>query len=336
MSDGVNKWGPVVPPAMAGPDVLVLRQDVHGIPVSEYAAAIQDRLPDREVTHARTPAEERDLITEAGVVTGQSLRDDLLDRAERLRLFACLYAGVDHLPLDALRSRNVVVTNASGVHGPNAAEWAIGQILVFARGLHVGRRRQERREFRHFQADELQGSTITVVGLGAIGRAVLTRLEGFGVDTIGVRHSPEKGGPADEIVGYEEEAFHGALARTDYLVLACPLTDLTDGLVDADALQTLQPTSVIVNLARGAVVDTDALVDRLRLGGLRGAALDVTDPEPLPPEHPLWTFENVVITPHTAGQTPHYYARRADILAENVRRLDDGNAAGFRNQVDLG
>lgn len=321
---------------MVAPDVLVLRQDVHGIPVAEYAAAIRERLPDHEVVHARTPGEERDAIAEASAVTGQALRDELLDRAEGLRLFACLYAGVDHLPLDALRSRGVAVTNASGVHGPNAAEWAIGQILVFARGLHVGRRRQERREFRHFQADELYGSTVTVVGMGAIGRAVLDRLEGFGVDTIGIRHSPEKGGPADEIRGYGPDDFHDALARTDYLVLACPLTDLTAGLVDAEALETLQPTSVIVNLARGAVVDTDALVDRLRLGGLRGVALDVTDPEPLPTEHPLWTFENVVITPHTAGQTPRYYERRADILAENVRRLDEGDDTGFRNQVSLG
>jgi phosphoglycerate dehydrogenase-like enzyme len=229
-----------------------------------------------------------------------------------------------------------VVTNAGGGHGPSAAGGAIGQILVFARGLHVGRRRRGRREFRRFQANELKGSTVTVVGLGAIGEAVLARLEGFGVDTIGVRHSPEKGGPADEVVGYDEEAFHDALARTDYLVLACPLTELTEGLIDASGLQTLPPTSVIVNLARGAVIDTDALVDRLRLGGLRGAALDVTDPEPLPPAHPLWTFENVVITPHTAGQTPRYYERRADILAENVRRLDDDDGDGFRNQVNLG
>jgi phosphoglycerate dehydrogenase-like enzyme len=318
---------------MAGPDVLVLRQDVHGIPVAEYAAAIRERLPDHEVAHARTPAEERNLIAEATVVTGHALGDDLLERATALELFACLYAGVDHLPLAALEARSVAVTNASGVHGPNAAAWAVGQILTFARGLHTGWQRQARREFRHFQAGELAGSTVTVVGMGAIGEAVLERLSGFGVETVGVRHSPGKGGPADEVVGYDEEAFHGVLARTDYLVLACPLTELTRGLVDAEALSTLPPTAVVLNLARGPVVDTDALVSTIRLGGLRGAALDVTDPEPLPPDHPLWTFENVLITPHVAGQTPHYYERRADVLAENVRALDDGAASPLRNQV---
>lgn len=318
---------------MPGPDVLVLRQDVHGIPVSEYAEAIRERLPDHEVAHARTPAEERELIAGATAVTGVRLPEDLLERAADLRLFECLYAGVDHLPLEELRSRGVAVTNASGVHGPNAAEWAVGGILVFARGLHTGWRRKGRREFRHFQAGELAGSTVTVVGMGAIGESVIERLAGFEVDTVGVRHSPEKGGPADDVVGYDEDAFHAALARTDYLVLACPLTDLTRGLVDADALTTLPPTAVVLNLARGPVVDTDALVSTLRLGGLRGAVLDVTDPEPLPPDHPLWTFENVLITPHTAGQTPRYYERRADILVENVRALDAGEESGLRNQV---
>lgn len=305
------------------------------MPTAEYVAAIRERLPDHEVVHARTPAEERELIADARVVTGLDLGEDLLDRAARLELFACLYAGVDHLPLDALEARGVAVTNASGVHGPNAAEWAIGQLLVFARGLHEGRRRQDRREFRHYQAGELHGSTVTVVGLGAIGRAILDRLSGFGVATIGVRHSPGKGGPADEVVGYDEVALHDAFARSDYLVLACPLTDRTEGLVDASALATLPPTAVLVNLARGGVVDTDALVDRIRLGGLRGAALDVTDPEPLPPDHPLWTFGNVVITPHVAGQTPAYYERLADILADNVRRLE-GADGEVRNRVDLG
>lgn len=314
-------------------DVLVLRQDVHGIPVSEYAAAISERLPDHAVAHARTPAEERQLIENATAVTGHTLGADLLERATDLRLFACLYAGVDHLPLEELESRGVAVTNASGVHGPNAGEWAVGGILTFARGLHTGWRRQQRREFRHFQAGELYGSTVTVVGMGAIGEAVIERLAGFGVDTIAVRHSPEKGGPADEVVGYDEDDFHGALARTDYLVLACPLTDLTRGLVDADALETLPPTAVVLNLARGPVIDTEALVSTLRLGGLRGAVLDVTDPEPLPTDHPLWTFENVLITPHTAGQTPKYYERCADVLAENVRALDAGEEGSLRNRV---
>ncbi len=121
------------------------------------------------------------------------------------------------------------MTNASGVHGPNIGEHVVGAILWSTRRFHVATRRQRRREWRHYQAHELQGSTVTVVGMGAIGRAVCTRLEPFGVETIGVRYSPEKGGPTDEVIGFEEGPFHEALARTDYLVLACPLTETTRG-----------------------------------------------------------------------------------------------------------
>ncbi|UPV74538.1 D-2-hydroxyacid dehydrogenase [Halorussus limi] len=306
------------------PDVVVLRKSTHGTPVSEYADELRERLPDREVVHARTPEEERELVANAPVVAGMELDADLLDRAEAMELFACAYAGTGHLPLDALEDRGVAVTNASGVHGPNIGEHVVGNLLVFARRLHEGWRRQQNREWRHFKSHELQGSTVTVVGLGAIGQSVVERLQGFGVETIGVRYTPEKGGPTDEVVGFEDDAFHDALARTDYLAIACPLTETTRGLVGEAELKTLPPDAVLVNVARGPVVDTDALVWALRGHHLRGAALDVTDPEPLPEDHPLWNFENCLITPHCSGHTPEYYERLADIVAENVRRLDAG------------
>jgi phosphoglycerate dehydrogenase-like enzyme len=309
------------------PDVAVLRQKVHGMPASDYAAALRDRLPDHEVVLARTPAEER-AVLDARVVTGQRL--DPEDADAGMEVFACAWAGTDHLPVEELTAAGVAVTNAAGVHGPNVAEHAVGAILAFTRGFDVAWRRQQEREWRSFQAAELQGSTVTVVGLGAIGESVVSRLRGFGVDTIGVRYTPEKGGPTDEVVGFD--AVHDAFADSDYLVLACPLTDTTRGLVDSEAFETLPSDAVVVNVARGPVVDTDALVGALRWNRIRGAALDVTDPEPLPEDHPLWNLDNLLVTPHNAGHTPEYYERLADIVAENVRRLDDGDE-DLRNQV---
>ncbi|TYT60427.1 D-2-hydroxyacid dehydrogenase [Natrialba swarupiae] len=317
-------------------DVLVLRKGTHGIPIERYADALRDRLPDRTIRLARTPSEEREAIRHAAFVTGMVLEDDLLEVAESLEVFACAYAGTGHLPLDRLEEREVAVTNASGVHGPNIGEHVVGAILWSTRRFHVATRRQRRREWRHYQAHELQGSTVTVVGMGAIGRAVCTRLEPFGVETIGVRYSPEKGGPTDEVIGFEEGPFHEALARTDYLVLACPLTETTRGLVDREALVTIDPNATIVNIARGPVIDTDALVDALRSNWIRSASLDVTDPEPLPEDHPLWNFGNVQITPHNAGHTPEYYDRLADIVAENARRFGaDGSDGELKNRVRL-
>lgn len=306
------------------PDVLVFRKGAHGMSSERYAEALRERLPDFDIVRARTPQEERELIADVEVATGHSFDAALFEHAANLELFACAAAGVNHLPLDEFESRDIAVTNASGVHGSNIAEHVVGNILVFSRNLHEGWRRQQRNEWRHFRAhsSELGASTVTVVGLGSIGETIVDRLESFGCHLVGVRYSPEKGGPTDEVVGFESDDFHNVLARTDYLVLACPLTETTRGLIDTQAFETLPPDSVIVNIGRGPLIETDALLDALRNNAIRGAALDVTDPEPLPPDHELWRMNNVLITPHNAGDTDQYYSRLADIVARNLTHVE--------------
>ncbi|AKU08662.1 D-2-hydroxyacid dehydrogenase [Haloferax gibbonsii] len=318
---------------MSDPDIAVLRQKIHGLSAEAYAETLRERLPDREVALATTPAEERDLLSRARVATGFDADEADLEAAENLDLFACVFAGTGHLPIEAFEARDVAVTNASGVHGPNIAEQVLGSLLYFARRFHVAERQQDAGVWQSYQTVELQDSTVTVVGLGALGESIVDRLEPFGVETVGVRYSPEKGGPTDEVVGFDDEqGLHDAFARGDYVVIACPLTDATRGLVDADAFASMAPDTVLVNVGRGPVVDTDALVSQLRSNGIRGAALDVTDPEPLPSDHPLWDFENVLITPHNAGHTPKYWERMADIIAENLDKLDAGDG-DLRNRV---
>jgi phosphoglycerate dehydrogenase-like enzyme len=315
--------------------ITVLDDEAHGIPAAEYAEALRERLPDAEVSLARTPAQERRLVPESTVVTGGTLDADLIADAESLRLFACRSAGVDHLPLEAFEEHGVAVTNASGVHGPNIAEHVLGWLLMFTRRLDEGLRRQQRREWRRYPSfGELTGSTVTVVGLGAIGGTIVERLAGFEVETIGVRYTPEKGGPTDEVIGFDRPELLEALARTDFLVLACPLTETTEGLIGARELGVLPTDAVVVNVGRGPIVDTPALIDSLRNNRIHGAGLDVTDPEPLPEDHPLWGFENVFITPHASGHTPRYWERLAEIVAENVETArTTGAFDDLRNQV---
>lgn len=312
-------------------EIAVLRQHIHGLPAETYAEEIRERLPEADVRLARTPGEERELLETAEIATGHRLTTEELDAAPNLELFACVYAGTGHLDVEAFRERGIAVTNGSGVHGPNIAEYVIGSMVVFARDFKRAWRQQDRREWRSFPSTEIEGSTVTVVGLGAIGQAVVERLEPFGAELLGVRYSPEKGGPTEEVYGFDE--IYEPLSRSEYVVLACPLTETTEKLIDAEALRTMPPDAVLINIARGGVVDTEALVRRLRVNALRGAALDVTDPEPLPEDHPLWGFDNVHITPHNAGHTPQYFARVADILAENVERIEESGYDDLRNQV---
>ncbi|MGM0684930.1 MAG: D-2-hydroxyacid dehydrogenase [Halobacteriota archaeon] len=318
----------------AEPDVVVLREGTEGLSMESYAETLREHLPDRTVALARTPAAERELVPLARVVTGITVSEELVADADRLELFACTFAGTDHVPVEALANEGVAVTNAGGIHAPGIAEQSIANMLIFARRLHEGWRRKSNAEWRHFQSHEFAGSTVTVIGLGSIGQHVVDRLAGFDVETVGVRYTPSKGGPTDEVVGFEPDAIHDALARSDYVVVACPLNDLTRGLIGDAELATLPPHAVVVNAARGGIVETDALVSALRSNGIRGAALDVTDPEPLPSDHPLWDLENCLITPHTGGHTPKHWDRLAAIVADNVAALDAGDdPASLRNLV---
>jgi phosphoglycerate dehydrogenase-like enzyme len=236
--------------------------------------------------------------------------------------------------MDTLREKNVTVTNASGIHATSIAEQVLGYILMFSRRLNEGLVRKSNREWRHYQSYELSEKTVTIVGLGAIGEEVVQRLQGFETHTIGVRYTPSKGGPTDEVIGFDDEDFHAALARTDYLVLASPLTDTTFGLVGEQEFATLPPESVLVNISRGKIVDTSDLVDALQHEQIRGAALDVVDPEPLPSDHPLWSLSNTLITPHNAGHTPKHWERLADIVASNVKQIEESeDYRGLENQV---
>jgi phosphoglycerate dehydrogenase-like enzyme len=315
-------------------DVAVLRQKIHGQDAMDYADILRERLPDYEVAVATTPQEERELLREAPVAAGLQIDPDHLEQAENLELFACAFAGTDHLPMDALERHDVSVTNASGVHGPNIAEWVLGAILSFTRKFHRAWRQKERREWRSYPAREFQGSTVTIVGLGAIGETVVDRLTPFDVETIGIRYSPEKGGPTDEVLSFDESDVHEAFSRSEYVVIAAPLTDLTERLVDANAFRSMPADSVLVNVGRGPIVDTDDLVDAIQSNAIRGAALDVTDPEPLPEDHELWGFENVLITPHNAGHTPQYFDRLAGILARNLDHVEEtGSFDDLENQV---
>lgn len=315
-------------------EITVLREYTHGIPTQTYYEELCDRLPHHTVRVARTPREERELAATADIITGRGIDRDVIERGIHIGLFAGISAGHDHLPLDSLKQHDIAATTASGIHAPNIAEQVLGYILVFTRNLHEGWRRQQRREWRHFQSHELKGSTVTIVGLGMIGQAIVQRLSGFSVETIGVRYTPSKGGQTDEIVGFEKKAIHEALARTEYLVLACPLTETTNGLIGEEEFTTLPSNAVTVNVGRGGVMDTSALISALRSNSIRGAALDVSDPEPLPENHPLWALQNVLITPHNAGHSPMHCSRLANLVSENVHQIaETGRYNDLRNQI---
>ncbi|MBL8863240.1 MAG: D-2-hydroxyacid dehydrogenase [Planctomycetes bacterium] len=249
-------------------------------------------------------------------------------------------AGVERwVGLEELRSsERIVFTNQRGVHGPAIADHAFAMLLTLTRDLPVhlaGRARGTwlREGSGELEPVALDGKTLLVVGLGGIGTEIARRGHGFGLRVLATRRGDEPGPEFVERVAKPSELL-ALLPEADVVALAVPLTPETEGLIDARALAAMKPGAYLVNVARGRVVDQEALVEALRSGKLAGACLDVTEPEPLPPQHPLWSFPNVVITPHVAARAEITGERRRALFRENLRRFDAGEP--LLNVVDIG
>ncbi|MDS0294555.1 D-2-hydroxyacid dehydrogenase [Halogeometricum luteum] len=241
-------------------------------------------------------------------------------------------AGHDEFPVDALRERGIALTNSSGIHGAPVGETVLGYMLQFAHGLHRYRDDQLDREWNPRPWGEsftLEGERVCVVGLGTLGRGIARRADAVGMSVVGVRRTPA---PVDHVAErYSPENLREAVSDARFVVLAVPLNPATEGLFGAAELAAMREDAYLVNVARGPVADQSAVVDALESDAIAGAALDVTDPEPLPAESPLWGMENVVVTPHASAADEAFPERVADIVGENVRRLRDGES--LANQV---
>lgn len=225
-------------------------------------------------------------------------------------------AGVAQFPVELFREREIILTSASGVHVV-CAEHAIGLLLALSREIHVAMKDMADHRWGSRISAEIAGRTVVVLGLGPIGRYIIERLAGWDVRIIGVTRTPGRhAGVARDIRPLEELA--AACAEASVLMIALPDAAETRQIVSAAVLDALGP-GYLINIARGSLVDQDALIDRLRDGRLAGAGLDVAVPEPLPLESPLWELPNVIITPHVAGLTPRYGERLASLFAQNLR-----------------
>jgi phosphoglycerate dehydrogenase-like enzyme len=296
-------------------------------------ALVAAGVPADALTIATTPEETRASITDAeGIVTGR-LSEDLLDHAEKLRWVQALSAGVDSYPVEALREREITLTNASGVHAEPIGEQVLAYMLTFERRLHTLARQQTERRWERQEGGELRGKTLGVIGVGAIGTRVAELGSALGMDVLGTKRDLDAM-PAVVDEAYPADEYRAVCRESDYLVLACPLTEETEGLIGFDELRLLGEDGVLVNIARGEVCKQRALVRACQAHLIRGAALDVFEEEPLPADSPLWDLSNVIVTPHMAGSTPEKMGRWAEIIAENYEAVVGGGSnEEFRNRI---
>ena len=250
-------------------------------------------------------------------------KDDMAEtitRAAQLKWLNSVYAGVEAFPLDLLSQRGVVLTNGAGINAVPIAEYVLMLMLAQAKGYREVVRAQERREWLKDSPGkrELFGSEVLILGYGAIGQEVEARLTGFGAKVTKVRRSAGPG-----TIGPDE--WRARLGQFDWIVIAVPATPATQHLIGAPELAAMKSDAVLVNIARGSVIDQEALVTALAAGRIGGALLDVTTPEPLPPEHPLWTLDTAQITMHLSGHAQTLmFQRAAQRFLANLDRFHAG------------
>ncbi len=277
-------------------------------------------------------------IAEADVLSVSMMwTNDLIARAPRLCFIQSISAGVDQYDRAALAQAGIRLASAAGVNANAVAEHAMGLILALARRLPEARDNQARRVWRGMisdlaqREDELAGKTLLIVGLGRIGSRLARLAKAFDMRVIATRRDPAAGGGAADVVG-GMEALNRLLPEADYVALTCPLTPQTERLMNAETFALMKPGVALVNVARGRCVDEPELVVALAEGRVAAAALDCAAEEPLAASSPLWAMPNVLVTPHTAGETRAYEDNVIDILLDNIGRLWRGEPA-LRNQV---
>jgi phosphoglycerate dehydrogenase-like enzyme len=253
-------------------------------------------------------------------------------RATRLKWLNSIYAGVDGMPLEVMRERGVVFTNGVGINAITIAEYVVMGMLTVAKGYREVVRAQERHEWLLDSPGkvELAGSSALLLGYGAIGKLIEARLAAFEVRVTKVRRSP-----GADTLGPDE--WRGRLGEFDWIILAVPATPETDAMIGGAELAAMKPTATLVNIARGAVVDQEALVAALSEQRLGAAFLDVTTPEPLPPDHPLWDLPNAHVTMHLSGRAQDkMFARSVERFVANLERWRAGEPVEPQVDLELG
>ena len=254
---------------------------------------------------------------------------NLIEQCPRLRWVQASSAGIgSFVQRHGLDASNITFTTAAGIHGQPLAEFVVWSMLTTAKDYPKARAKQRSGDWQRFHGGEILGSTLLIVGLGGIGRRVAELVGRLGVRVVGTKRTVGSVDAAalgvDVLVAWTE--LDDVLPAVDHVVLACPLTPETEGLIDRRRLRRFKPGSSLVNIGRGGLVDHEALIDALDEGRPATAILDVTDPEPLPKEHPLWWHERVVIFPHSASTSVRENERLTDLFIDNLHRFVEGRA----------
>jgi phosphoglycerate dehydrogenase-like enzyme len=290
-------------------------------PVSDrHLEKIRQIAPDLDIRVFPSIAEAMNDMPQAEILItyGEDLTAEIIRSCTSLKWIHVISAGLERMPFAEIEKQNILVTNARGIHAIPMSEYTMGLILMFSRRfVELYQNQLKHRWDRTVRIDELEDKTLGVIGAGAIGTKIAERAKAFGMRTLGVSTTKRPMPEFDET--FDRSGLDEVLRRSDYVVVVVPLTDETKGMIGAREIGLMKPTAVLINIARGPVVDEAALLSALLEKKIRGAGLDVFEKEPLPEDHPFWSMENVVLTPHLSSRSPKYMERAMAIFLHNLK-----------------
>lgn len=298
-----------------------------------YKRDLEARFPGLSFFAATSQEEMRGHMGKAEVIiTIFRIADDLLRRAAHLQWVQVTTSGVNYLLSRPSLRKDVIITTCRGIHGPQVSEMALLLMLALNRNFPEVVRNQDRRVWERWPGILLHQKKVGIVGLGVIGEEIARKCKAFGMTVFGVDAVHRELDAVDFFSG--PETLPDVAGKVDYLILVVPSTPQTVKMVGPRVLERMKPTSFLINLARGEVVDEEALMEALENGRIAGAALDALTTEPLPPDHPLWRAKNVIITPHVAGESNTYREQVMPIVEDNLRRFLGGERRNLINLVE--
>lgn len=311
------------------------RFDLWNVP-EWFGARLAGEFPQLTVVQRNSYAGIEHHLPDAEIIFTISLRPEQFALARNLRWIHAPTAAVHQFLFSQLVGSPVVLTNSREVHGPVVAEHVMALIFALAKKIPQAAVLKQKRVWGQEaiwkegpRPREIAGATLGLIGVGSIGRRVAEMASAVGMRVIAVREHVEKGRPEGVEAVFSPSQIDDVLRQSDYVVVAAPLTEATGRLIDAARLAAMKPDCYLINVGRGPQVDEIALAEALRSRRIAGAALDVFEREPLPPDSPLWTVENLLITPHTAGLTDKLWHRHYRLFSENLRRYLAGQPLQF-------
>lgn len=295
---------------------------------------MKETYPDYMFSFHESMEEAKSELPQADILItyGSGLTDELIERAERLKWIMVISAGIDGLPLQAIKERNILVTNVTGIHKIPMAEYTIAMMIEAVKHIKRWHENERKHVWKQFSdMNEISGKTLAVLGTGAIGSEIARLAQAFHMKTLGLNRSGRSVEYFDEI--YTNDQVNGCVGQADFVVAVLPYTKETEHFIGREQFKAMKDEAIFINIGRGKTVNEADLLKALREGEIAHAVLDVFEEEPLPEDHPFWEMEQVTVTPHSSAITPQYQHRAFEIFEKNLQMFVSGGD-NFINQID--